>query len=100
MGSLICFGAIRSPAAVRLELLCFRSSSGPMRPNEISKNLFPHVSPDYSSLPSEMFFASRETHSLVLRAPPKLITFGNSFGLLINSYYSSSSARSLTYFHH
>lgn len=49
------------------------------------------------SFTSEMFFASRGTHSLVLRAPPKLFTSGNSFGLLFNSYYSSPSARNLTY---
>lgn len=48
------------------------------------------------SLTSEMFFASRGTHSLVLRAPPKLFTSGNSFGLRFNSYYSSSSAGNLT----
>lgn len=99
-----CSGAIRGSAGVWLELLlCFKSSSSFTKLSEISKNLFPLVSRLFPpSLTWEMFFKSEgptKSAPLCQRAPPKPFTFGNSFWLLFNSYYSSSSARNLTHFY-
>lgn len=100
MGSLIYFGA-SDPLLLWGWSCCVSEAAqvpwGWVRFPRAYSHMYPLTIPP--SLTSEMFFASRGTHSLVLRAPPKLFTSGNSFGLLFNSYYSSSSARNLTYFY-